>query len=123
MIEPIFSTTQLAISISPHIPLIHVPTLPEHNTSFTIAPSYLVIQMLNDQYLTMNPTKNNTLLAYFGNYGQSYVGNDNIPNSWTMILNLYYLGNPPLTFSNTPRLATYLFPNMVSIRIITYGGS
>jgi hypothetical protein len=37
----------------------------------------------------MNPTRNNTLLAYLGNYGLSYVGNDNIPNPWTMIPNPY----------------------------------
>ncbi len=62
----------------------------------------------------MNPI---VLLTYLGNYGLSSVGNDNIPNMWTMIPNPYYLGNPPLIFSNTPRLTTYLFLNMVSIGI------
>jgi hypothetical protein len=56
----------------------------------------------------MNPTKNNILLAYLGNYGPSYTSNNNIPNPWTMIPNLYYLSNPPLTFSNIINPTTYL---------------
>jgi hypothetical protein len=70
----------------------------------------------------MNPTRNNILLPYHGNYGSSYANNDNIPNPWTMNPNPHYLGNPPHTFSNTPRLASYLFLNMVSIGIVAYGG-
>jgi hypothetical protein len=62
----------------------------------------------------MNPTGNNILLAYLGNYGSSYAYNNNIPNPWIMIPNPYYLGNPPLTFSNTPGHTTYPFQ---SIRI------
>jgi hypothetical protein len=50
----------------------------------------------------MNRTENNILPAYLGNYGPSYIGNDDIPNQWTMIPNPYYLGKPPLTFSNIP---------------------
>jgi hypothetical protein len=45
--------------------------------------------MLNDQYSTMNPIGNNILLAYLENYGSSYAGNNNIPNPWTIIPNLY----------------------------------
>jgi hypothetical protein len=78
-----------------------VLTVLEHTPSFTVAPSYPITQMLNDQYPTMNPTGNNILPTYLGIYGLSYACNDNIPNPWTMILNPYYLGNPPLTFSNT----------------------
>jgi len=68
--------------------------VPGHNFSFTIAPNYFITQVLNDQYLTMNPTRNSILPAYLGNYEPSYVGNDNIPNPWTMIPNPYY----PRTF-------------------------
>jgi hypothetical protein len=66
--------------------------------------------------MTMNPIKNNILLTYLGNYGPSYTSNDNIPNPWAMILNPYYLGNPPLTFFNTPGLVAYPFSNMVFIK-------
>jgi hypothetical protein len=79
--------------------------------------------MLNDQYLVMNPTRNNILPTYLGNYGLSYVGNDNIPNPWTMIPNPYYPRNFPLTFSNTPRLVAYPFLNMVSTGNVAIGGS
>jgi hypothetical protein len=71
----------------------------------------------------MNPTGNSVLLAYLGNYGPSYVSNNNIPNPWIMIRNPYYLGNPLVTFSNTIGLAAYPFPNMVFTRIVTNGGS
>jgi hypothetical protein len=70
----------------------------------------------------MNPTGNNVLPAYLGNYGPSYVGNNNIPNPWT-IFNFYYLDNPPLTFSNTIGPTTYPIPNMVSTRIVAIGGN
>jgi hypothetical protein len=71
----------------------------------------------------MNPTRNNILPTYIGNYGSSYIGNGNIPNSWTMIPNPYYPGNLPLTFSNTLGPMAYSFSNMVSIIITTTGGS
>ncbi len=110
MIELIFGTTQPTILVSSQILIIQVPIVFKHNLYFTVAPSYLVIQMLNNQYLTMNRNENNILPAYLGNYGPSYKSNDNIPNQWIMIPNLYYLGNPPLTFSNTTNPTTYLFP-------------
>jgi hypothetical protein len=40
VIESIFDTTQLAISISSQIPMIQVLTMPKHDPSFTITPSY-----------------------------------------------------------------------------------
>jgi len=40
-----------------------------------------------------------------------------------MIPNPYYPNNPPLTFSNTPKLMAYPFPNMVSIGIVAIEGS
>jgi hypothetical protein len=58
----------------------------ERTSSFTIAPNYPITWMLNDQYLTMNPTKNNILPTYLGNYGLYYVSNNNIPNPWTIFL-------------------------------------
>lgn len=39
-----------------------------------------------------------------------------------MIPSIYYLGNPPLTFSNTIGPITYPFPNMVSTKIVAIGG-
>jgi hypothetical protein len=95
----------------------------KHTPSFIVAPSYPITQMLNDQYLIMNPTKNNILLIYLGNYGSSYEVICNIPNPWTMILNPYYLRNLPFTFSNTTGLATYPFFNMVFIKILITRGS
>jgi hypothetical protein len=71
----------------------------------------------------MNPIENNILPTYLGNYGPFYANNDNIPNPWIMIPNPYYLGNPPLTFSNTPRHVAYLFLNTVSTGITTTKGS
>jgi hypothetical protein len=71
----------------------------------------------------MNPIGKYILPAYLGNYGLSYVGNENIPNPWTMIFDHYYLGNPPFTFSNTPKSVTYPFSNMVYTGIATIGGS
>jgi len=79
--------------------------------------------MLNDQYPIMNITGNSISLAYLGNYGLSYINNDNIPNPWAMNPNPYYQGNPPLTFSNIPRLMAYPFSNMVSIGIAAIRGS
>jgi hypothetical protein len=35
----------------------------------------------------MNPTENDILPTYFGNYGLSYVSTSNIPNPWTLIPN------------------------------------
>jgi hypothetical protein len=121
--EPIFGTTELAISISSQIPMIQNHVVLEHTPYFTVAPSYHVTQMLSDQYSTMNPTRKYILPTYLGNYGLSYVGNDNIPNPWTMILNHYYLGNHPFTFSNTHEHVAYSFLNMVCIEIATIGGS
>jgi hypothetical protein len=63
-------------------------------------------------------TRNNILPTYLGNYGLSYVGNDNIPNPWTIIPNPYYPRNLPLTFPNTSRHVAYPFPNVVSTRIV-----
>ncbi len=40
-----------------------------------------------------------------------------------MIFNPYYPQNLPLTFFNTPKLATYLFPNVMSTKIVTTKGS
>ncbi len=71
----------------------------------------------------MNPIGNIILPAYLGNHGASYVGNGNIPNSWTMIPNLYYLGNLPLTFSKTLGPMAYSFLNMVSTIITTTKGN
>jgi hypothetical protein len=71
----------------------------------------------------MNPTKNSVLPAYLGDCGPSYASNDNIPNPWVMIPSPYYLGNPPLTFSNTISPTTYPFPNMVFIGIVATRGS
>jgi hypothetical protein len=71
----------------------------------------------------MNPTKNNILPTYLGHYGPSYTSNDKIPNPWTMIPNMYYLGNPPHSFSNIISHVTYLFPNMVSTGLAAIGGS
>jgi hypothetical protein len=73
--------------------------------------------------MVVNPTGNNILLAYIGNYGLTYVGNDNIPNPWTMIPNPYYLGNPPFTFTNMFKSTSYIFPNVVSIKIVANGES
>jgi hypothetical protein len=73
--------------------------------------------------LAINPTGNNILLAYLGNYGPTYEGNGNIPNPWTMIPNPNYLRNPPFTFPNTFKSTSYLFPNVVSIEIATIGES
>jgi hypothetical protein len=89
MTKSIFSTTQPVISINSHISVVHVLAVLEHTFSFTITPNYPITQMLNDQYLTMNPIGNNILLIYLGNYGLSYAWNDNIPNQWTMIPNPY----------------------------------
>jgi hypothetical protein len=71
----------------------------------------------------MNATNNNILLTYLGNYGSSYAGIYNILNPWTMIPNPYYVGNLPLTFSNTIGPAAYPFLNMVSIKIVVNKGS
>jgi hypothetical protein len=80
--------------------------------------------MLNDQYLTMNPRiGNNILSTYFGNHGSSYASNDNIPNPWTMILNPYYLSNPPLMFSHTTKFVAFPFLNMVPTIIVATRGS
>jgi hypothetical protein len=79
--------------------------------------------MLGDQYLTMNPSRNNILLAYLGNYGSSYASNNKIPNPWTMVLNPYYLGNVPLIFSNTIELVAYSFMNTMSTKIVATRGS
>jgi hypothetical protein len=71
----------------------------------------------------MNPIENNILPTYLGNYGPFYANNDNIPNPWIMIPNPYYLGNPPLTFSNTHGHVAYPFLNTVSAGITTTKGS
>jgi hypothetical protein len=89
MTKSIFSTTQPMISINSQILVVHVFAVFEDTLSFTIAPNYPITQMLNNQYLTMNPIGNNILLIYLGNYGLSYAWNDNIPNQWTMIPNPY----------------------------------
>jgi hypothetical protein len=44
VVELIFGTTQLAISINSQIPLIHVPVIPERISFFKIAPTYHVIK-------------------------------------------------------------------------------
>jgi hypothetical protein len=91
-----------------------VPAILERTTFFIVALNCLVTQMLSDQYPIMNLIGNNILPTYLGNYGpSSYANNNNIPNTWTMILNPYYLGNPPLTFSNTLRLMIYLFSELL----------
>jgi len=64
----------------------------------------------------MNPIGNNILPTYLGNYGpSSYANNNNIPNTWKMIPNPYYLRNPPLTFSNTLGLAIYPFLELLQL--------
>jgi hypothetical protein len=40
--------------MSSQIPITQVHVIPKRTPSFTIAPSYHVTQMLNDQYPTMN---------------------------------------------------------------------
>jgi hypothetical protein len=123
VIESIFGTTQPVNSVSSQIPMIQIQVVLERTPSFTIAPSYHVIQMSNNQYPTMNTIENNILPSYLGTYGPPYVGDNNIPNPWTTILNSYYTTNPPFTFSNTPTPMAYPFLNMVSTGIATTRGS
>jgi len=121
--ESIFGTTQPINSVSSQIPMIQIEVVLELTPSFIIAPSYPIIQMSNNQYLTMNPIENNILPSYLGNYGPPFVGNNNIPNPWTTIPNPYYPRNPPFTFSNTHGPMAYPFLNMVSTKIVTIRGS
>jgi hypothetical protein len=118
MTKLIFSITQPTISVSSQTLMSCVQVVLKCTLSFKVAPNYFVIQMLNNQYLVMNPTRNSILPTYLGNYGLSYVGNGNIPNPWTIIPNPYYPGNPPLTFPNTFRLVAYLFSSVVSTKIV-----
>jgi hypothetical protein len=69
--ESIFDTTQPTILVSSRIPMTQVPVIPECNPYFIVVVSYFVISLSN-QYLTMNPTGNNVLPSYLGNYGPSY---------------------------------------------------
>jgi hypothetical protein len=48
MIELVFGSTQPTILVSSHILITQVPIVSERNASFSVAPSYLVIQMLNN---------------------------------------------------------------------------
>ncbi len=66
VMESIFGTTQPAISISSQILITHVHAIFEHTSSFIVAPSHPIIQVLNDQYLIVNPTGNSILLTYLG---------------------------------------------------------
>jgi hypothetical protein len=52
--KSIFGTTQPAILVSSQIPMTQGHVILECTPSFTIAPSYHVTQMLNDQYSIMN---------------------------------------------------------------------
>jgi hypothetical protein len=101
----------------------YVPIVPKCTCSFIVALSYLVIQVLSDQYLIVNPIRNNILPTCLRNYGSSYIGTGIIPNPWTMIPNPYYPINLPHTFPNTSGLVAYLFPNIISIGITMTGGS
>ncbi len=118
MMKPIFNTTQPTILVSSQTLVNYVLTLLECTSFFKVALNYPSIQMLNNQYLVMNSTKNNILPTYLGNHGLSYVGNNNIPNPWTIIPNLYYPRNPPFTFPNTFKFSAYPFLNVVSIKIV-----
>jgi hypothetical protein len=118
MMKPIFSTTQPTILVSSQTLVSYVLTLLECTSFFKIAPNYPSIQMLNNYYPVMNSTRNNILPTYLGNHGLSYVGNNNIPNPWTIIPNPYYPRNPPLTFPNTSKFAAYPFLSVVSIKIV-----
>jgi hypothetical protein len=73
----------------------------------------------------MNPIGNNILPAYLGNHGLSYASNNNIPNPWTMIFNLYYQETLHLFSPTHLNLWPFPnpFPNMVSIEIATTIGS